>query len=103
MTIRYVLPVSIDKTEVHYTIFANADEGEDVIQHRIRQGSNLFGPVGLITLEDGAALSRIQMSAHAKGENLVLKGSPRRFPPYRLVDEASIRHFYAAYRRYMDI
>lgn len=101
LTIRYVIPRTVDKTEVHFATFAREGESEEIVQHRIRQGSNLFGPEGFITLEDGTALARMQMGAPARGENVVLKGTPKRFPPYRIIDEAGIRHFYAGYRRMM--
>jgi hypothetical protein len=39
----------------------------------------------------------------ARGDNVVLKGTPKRFPPYRHVDEAPIRHFYQAYRRLLGV
>lgn len=99
LAIRYVFPKTIDKTEVHFAVFAREGETEEIVQHRIRQGSNLFGPEGFITLEDASALSRMQMGATARGENVILKGTPKRFPPYRVIDEASIRHFYNAYRQ----
>ncbi len=67
----------------------------------MRQGPQVLGPAGAITLEDIAALNRVQASAPARGENVVLKGTPKRFPPYRHVDEAPIRHLYQAYRRLM--
>lgn len=101
LTLRFVIPREVDKTEVHFATFAREGESEEIVQHRIRQGSNLFGPEGFITLEDGTALARMQMGAPARGENVVLKGTPKRFPPYRIVDEASIRHFYGGYRRMM--
>lgn len=101
LTIRYVLPVAHDKTEVHFTIFAQEDESMEMMEHRVRQGSNLFGPMGVITLEDGFALKRIQDASAAGGNNHILKGSPKRFPPYRIIDEAAITHFYTGYRKMM--
>lgn len=101
LALRFVIPKSVDKTEVHFATFAREGESEEIVRHRVRQGSNLFGPEGFITLEDGTALSRMQMGAPARGENVVLKGTPKRFPPYRVIDEAGIRHFYTGYRRMM--
>lgn len=101
LTIRYVLPRTVDQTEVQFATFARQGESDELVQHRVRQGSNLFGPEGFITLEDGTALARMQMGAPARGENVVLKGTPLRFPPYRVIDEAAIRHFYGGYRRIM--
>jgi phenylpropionate dioxygenase-like ring-hydroxylating dioxygenase large terminal subunit len=101
LAIRYMIPRGPERTEVHYTLFARAGESEEVKRHRVLQGSNLFGPEGFISLEDQTALQRVQAASAARGDNVVLKGTLRRFPPYRLLDEAGLRHFYSAYRRAM--
>jgi anthranilate 1,2-dioxygenase large subunit len=101
IAIRYMIPRGPNRTEVHYTVFARAGESEDIKRHRVVQGSNLFGPEGFISLEDQTALQRVHASAAARGDNVILKGTPKRFPPYRLLDEAGLRHFYSAYRRAM--
>jgi len=96
---RYVTPLAVDRTQIEFAFFGRSSDSEEVLHHRVRQGPEVLGPAGAITLEDAAALERIQLSAAARGENVVLKGTPKRFPPYRHVDEAPIRHFYQAYRR----
>ncbi len=103
LAVRYVIPRGPERTEVDFTVFARADDSEEIVAHRVGQGSNLFGPEGFITLEDATALARVQQSAAARGDNVVLKGAAKRFPPYRIIDEAAIRHFYAAYRRVMEL
>lgn len=103
LQLRYVLPLAVDQTLIEFTFFARADDPEEVVQHRVRQGPAVLGPAGAITLEDAAALARVQMSSLARGDNVVLKGTPKRFPPYRHVDEAPIRHFYQAYRRLIGV
>jgi len=101
LQIRYVLPLALDRTMIEFAFYGRAGDTEEEIWHRVRQGPAVLGPAGAITLEDAAALERVQLSAAARGENVVLKGTPRRFPPYRHVDEAPVRHFYQAYRRLM--
>ncbi len=101
LQIRYVLPLALDRTLIEFAFYARAGDTEEEVWHRVRQGPAVLGPAGAITLEDAAALERVQLSAAARGENVVLKGTPRRFPPYRHVDEAPIRHLYQAYRRLM--
>ncbi|MGQ0569277.1 MAG: aromatic ring-hydroxylating oxygenase subunit alpha, partial [Armatimonadota bacterium] len=96
---RYVVPLDVDRTLIEFTFFGRQSDTEAILNHRVRQGPAVLGPAGAITLEDAAALERVQRSAAARGQNVVLKGTPRRFPPYRHVDEAPIRHFYQAYRR----
>jgi len=101
LQIRYVLPLELNRTLIEFAFYARAGDSEEEVWHRVRQGPAVLGPAGAITLEDAAALERVQLSAAARGENVVLKGTPRRFPPYRHVDEAPIRHLYQAYRRLM--
>lgn len=101
LAIRYMIPRGVDRTEVHYTVYARKGEAESLKRHRLVQGSNLFGPEGFVSLEDQTALQRVHASAAARGENVVLKGTYKRFPPYRVVDEAGLRHFYSVYRRAM--
>jgi phenylpropionate dioxygenase-like ring-hydroxylating dioxygenase large terminal subunit len=101
LALRFAVPRGVDQTEMQFAVFARAGENADVIDHRVRQGSNLYGPEGLVSLEDLAALARVQDGAAARGESVVLKGALNRFPPYRPNDEAGLRHFYAAYRRSM--
>jgi anthranilate 1,2-dioxygenase large subunit len=98
---RYVIPLELDRTQIEFAFFGRQNDPEEARLHRVRQGPEVLGPAGAITLEDAAALERVQLSATARGENVVLKGTPKRFPPYRHVDEAPIRHFYQAYRRLM--
>jgi anthranilate 1,2-dioxygenase large subunit len=103
IALRYVIPRGVDRTELQFTYFARQGESDEVMQHRIAQASNLWGPTGFVSMEDATVLGRVQEGAHGRGENVILKGTPRRFPPYRMADEAAIRHFYAGYRRMMEI
>ena len=97
--LRYVIPLDLDRTQIEFAFFGRTTDTDEALWHRVRQGPEVLGPAGAITLEDAAALERVQLSATARGENVVLKGTAKRFPPYRHVDEAPIRHFYHAYRR----
>lgn len=101
LALRFAIPRGAQSTEMQFAVFARSTDSEDLVHHRVRQGSNLFGPEGFISLEDQTALARMQDGALGRGDNVVLKGTLKRFPPYRIIDEAGIRHFYAAYRRAM--
>lgn len=103
MALRYIIPRGVDKTEIQFVYFGWQDESEEMIDHRIAQNSNLWGPTGMVSMEDATVLGRVQDGAHGRGDNVILKGTPKRFPPYRLVDEAAIRHFYDGYRRLMGL
>jgi hypothetical protein len=74
ISLRYAFPLGPDQTEVHYAYFGHADDDEGMIRHRIRQGSNLAGPSGFITLEDGAVFNRLQIGSHTSGNVAFQKG-----------------------------
>jgi anthranilate 1,2-dioxygenase large subunit len=74
LSLRFAMPVSADKIEVHYTYFAPQDDDEETSRHRIRQASNLLGPSGLISLEDGAVFNRLHVGAHSGGTAEFQKG-----------------------------
>jgi anthranilate 1,2-dioxygenase large subunit len=74
MSVRYAIPRSVDSTEVHYAYFSHADDDEETARHRLRQASNLLGPSGLISLEDGAVFNRLHVGAHSGGVAAFQKG-----------------------------
>ncbi|WP_338617398.1 aromatic ring-hydroxylating dioxygenase subunit alpha [Pigmentiphaga sp. CHJ604] len=74
ITVRYALPISQDETEVHYTYFARDGDDPALLAHRVRQASNLLGPSGLISLEDGAVFNRLHLGARAGGMAVFQKG-----------------------------
>ena len=74
INVRYAFPVSPDETEVHYAYFAHRDDSEELLTHRIRQASNLLGPSGFISLEDGAVFSRVHTGSRTLGTVAYQKG-----------------------------
>src|SRR5712691_8343864 len=52
LAIRYMIPRGPEKTEIHYAVFGHAGDSDEIKQHRVVQGSNLFGPEGFVSLED---------------------------------------------------
>lgn len=74
ISLRYAYPRSPDETEAHYAYFAHEDDDEDLVQHRIRQASNLIGPSGFISLEDGAVFNRIHEGSRSSGTVAFQKG-----------------------------
>ncbi len=67
---RFANPLSPTQTEVHYTYFAHQDDDPELVRHRVRQSSNLIGPSGFISLEDGAVFRRIQKALHAEPDRI---------------------------------
>jgi anthranilate 1,2-dioxygenase large subunit len=74
MNLRFAIPISADETEVHYAYFAHEDDDAEMAHHRLRQASNLLGPSGLISLEDGAVFNRLHVGAHSQGNVAFQKG-----------------------------
>jgi len=55
------------------------------VKHRVRQASNLIGPSGFISLEDGAVFNRLHVGAHSEGNVGFQKGVKGRIEaPYTL-------------------
>lgn len=102
-TIRRAIPHGVDKTEIQLTYFAIEGESEDLVRQRIRQGSNLYGPSGMVTLEDGVVFESMQRASTARGSHVWLKGTVKQNPPYRMVDEAALQSFYQGYRDLMGV
>jgi hypothetical protein len=59
---------------VHYAYFSHQDDSPELLAHRIRQASNLLGPSGFISLEDGAVFSRIHGGSRTLGTVAFQKG-----------------------------
>ena len=107
INIRLANPVDATRTEVHYAYFAHADDDEAMVRHRLRQSSNLVGPSGFISLEDGAVFARIQRGLHTRPDTTrYLRGwrDEADYDPYDVSqnDETTNTVWWEAYRRTMD-
>jgi anthranilate 1,2-dioxygenase large subunit len=74
INLRFAIAPSVGETEVHYAYFARASDPPDLVQHRVRQASNLLGPCGFISMEDAAVFNRIQIGSHTPGTIAFQKG-----------------------------
>jgi phenylpropionate dioxygenase-like ring-hydroxylating dioxygenase large terminal subunit len=74
VNVRYAFPKSPDETECHYAYFGHADDDEATTRHRVRQASNLLGPSGFISLEDGAVFNRVHQGSYGLGTVAYQKG-----------------------------
>jgi anthranilate 1,2-dioxygenase large subunit len=75
MNVRHAHPLSVSQTEVHYSYFAHQDDDPELFRHRVRQASNLLGPSGFVSIEDGAVFNRIQNGSHTGGIATYQKGA----------------------------
>ena len=106
INVRLANPVDPARTEVHYAYFAHADDDEEMARHRLRQSSNLIGPSGFISLEDGAVFARIQRGLHSRPENTrYVRGwsDEPGYDPYAVSqnDETTNTVWWEVYRRTM--
>ena len=74
LNIRYAFPKGPRGVEVHYTYFARDDDSPELLAHRTRQSANLLGPSGLISLEDAAIFTRIDLGNRSPGNAIFQKG-----------------------------
>ncbi|MEC9341122.1 MAG: aromatic ring-hydroxylating dioxygenase subunit alpha [Pseudomonadota bacterium] len=74
INIRFAFPAGLYGTEVHYASFARKDDDPEMARHRMRQGANLIGPSGLVSMEDAAIFSRIQQGSRTPGYAIFQKG-----------------------------
>jgi len=74
INVRFAFPLSQHETEVHYAYFARDNDDDEMVRHRIRQASNLLGPSGFISLEDGAVFNRLHEGSTTPGTVAFQKG-----------------------------
>jgi salicylate 5-hydroxylase large subunit len=104
---RQVIPRGTDAFELIITYFGFEDDDEEMRKRRIRQG-NLFGPAGLVTVDDFEVLpmSQMRFKASENEESLVMMGKGGRGEDKdegSLATERPIRAFYQYYREVMGL
>jgi phenylpropionate dioxygenase-like ring-hydroxylating dioxygenase large terminal subunit len=104
LAVRRVVPHGLDRTELVWTCFGFLDDDEEMTELRMRQ-SNLIGPSGLISMEDGAATGFVQRGIRAAGdkESFVEMGGSGTSSEESRVSEAAVRGFWKTYRRHMGM
>jgi anthranilate 1,2-dioxygenase large subunit len=100
---RQIRTYGVDEMELYWTYFGYADDDEAMIDHRLLQ-SNLCGPGGYISMEDGEAVeivhrnTRRELDGHAMVE---IGGKGPIKDQLNLVSEVPIRGFYSYYHELM--
>ncbi|WP_332811101.1 aromatic ring-hydroxylating oxygenase subunit alpha [Sphingomonas sp.] len=74
INLRFATALGLEKVEVHYAYFAHADDDEEMVNHRLRQSSNLLGPCGLISMEDASIFHRMHIGNKTPGVATFQKG-----------------------------
>jgi phenylpropionate dioxygenase-like ring-hydroxylating dioxygenase large terminal subunit len=104
LAVRQVLPKGVGRTELVWTAFGYASDDEPMTERRLRQ-SNLVGPSGYISLEDGAATGFVQRGAAAASEraSVVEMGGRGAESSESRLTETSVRGFWQQYRACMGL
>lgn len=105
INLRFAFPITPDLVEVHYAYFAHEDDDEELVRHRVWQSSNLLGPSGFISLEDGAVFSRIHGGSYSGGTVSFQKGFTGPIEaPYRMGKAEEVGNLvrWERYRKIME-
>jgi anthranilate 1,2-dioxygenase large subunit/terephthalate 1,2-dioxygenase oxygenase component alpha subunit len=104
LAVRQVLPKGTDRMELHWVCFGFEDDTPEMHRRRLRQ-ANLVGPAGYVSMEDGAVGGFVRRGVATAGtaEAVVeMGGAAVESQPGRAT-EASVRGFWKAWRRHMEI
>jgi len=104
IAVRQILPTGVDSTDLHWTYLGFADDTPELRRMRLKQ-SNLVGPAGFVSMEDGAVGGFVQRGiavAEHEGSVIELGGHDTQSQDYRAT-ESSIRGFWRAYRTNMSL
>lgn len=96
---RQIRTFGVDEMELYWTYFGYADEDAAMTDHRLLQ-SNLCGPGGYISMEDGEAVEIVHRASRRERERHAMleiggKGAIKDQP--NLVSEVPVRGFYSYY------
>ncbi len=103
VAVRQILPTGVEQTRLNWTYLGFEEDTPEQREIRLKQ-SNLVGPAGYISMEDGCVGGFVQRGiAGAASESAVLEmgGSLAESSESR-VTEASVRGFWKAYRTAMN-
>ena len=102
LAVRQVLPKGVDRTELNWTYFGYTDDTSEQRKVRLKQ-SNLVGPAGFISMEDGAVGGFVQrgIAGASDKEAVVEMGGDSAGSSEGRATETSVRGFWKAYRNHM--
>ena len=101
---RQVVPRGIDRTDLHWTVFGYADDDEAMTRRRLLQ-SNLVGPAGYISMEDGVATDFVRRGALGAPEraSVVEMGGGGVASSESRITETAVRGLWQTWRAHMDL
>jgi salicylate 5-hydroxylase large subunit len=105
LSTRQIIPRGPDAFDFVWTHFGFADDTPEMTERRLKQ-ANLFGPAGLVSLDDGEVIEYCQSAttAYPQGECVVeLGGIDEGASSPHMVTETLIRGMYRYYREVMGL
>jgi len=104
LAIRILVPRGPNACELFWTLFGYEDDTEQEGAMRIAQ-SNLIGPAGLVSMEDGVIGNFVQraINPNTDGQAVLEMGGHTVEDQVSRVSEASVRGFWQMYRKTLDL
>lgn len=104
LAVRHVIPRGTDATELVWTFFGFADDGDEITLRRVKH-ANLVGPAGLVSIDDSEVLKQCQAAARGYPHRIsvVEMGGRDAEPADHMLTENQIRGFYSYYREAMGL
>jgi phenylpropionate dioxygenase-like ring-hydroxylating dioxygenase large terminal subunit len=104
LAVRRVVPRGLERTELVWTAFGFTSDDAELTELRLMQ-SNLIGPAGFISMEDGAATGFVQRAVNSAPDELsvVEMGGNSIASSESRITEAAVRGMWTAYRRHMAL
>jgi anthranilate 1,2-dioxygenase large subunit len=102
VAVRQILPTAVDRTRLNWTYLGFADDTDQQRLVRLKQ-SNLVGPAGFVSMEDGCIGGFVQRGIAGAGSEFATlqMGGDAAASSGSRVTEASVRGFWKAYREGM--
>lgn len=104
LAVRQIVPKGTDSMDLHWTYIGFTDDTPALREMRLKQ-SNLVGPAGYVSMEDGAVGNFVQrgIAGAEEMESVIeLGGFESKSQDFRAT-ESSIRGFWKAYRAFMGV
>jgi salicylate 5-hydroxylase large subunit len=104
LSTRHIQPAGVGQFDFVWTHFGFEDDTPEMTQRRLRQ-SNLFGPAGFVSADDGEVIEFVQNAFRANTQARTvseLDGKEVK-PTDHMVTETLIRGMYAYWRSIMKI
>jgi anthranilate 1,2-dioxygenase large subunit/terephthalate 1,2-dioxygenase oxygenase component alpha subunit len=104
VVVRQILPRGIDETDLHWTYIGFEGDTPEMRHARLKQ-SNLIGPAGVVSMEDGCVGGFVQRgTVSAEDEMAIVQmGGDATGSSDTRATEASVRGFWKAYRSHMGL